>query len=54
MSGLPAEGGLLPVGGVAWRINREAVVLAGGSCALLMQLAHPAVAAGVAEHSDFR
>ena len=53
MSGLPAEGGLLPVGGVAWRINREAVVLAGGSCALLLQLAHPAVAAGVAEHSDF-
>jgi uncharacterized protein (DUF2236 family) len=28
--------------------------LAGGTCALLMQLAHPAVAAGVAEHSDFR
>ncbi len=30
------------------------MVLAGGTCALLMQLAHPAVAAGVAEHSNFR
>jgi uncharacterized protein (DUF2236 family) len=50
----PAGGGLLPVGGIAWRINREAVVLAGGSCALLLQLAHPAVAAGVAQHSDFQ
>jgi uncharacterized protein (DUF2236 family) len=50
----PAEGGLLPVGGIAWRINREAVVLAGGSCALLMQLSHPSVAAGVAQHSDFQ
>jgi uncharacterized protein (DUF2236 family) len=49
-----AEPGLLPVGGMAWRVNREAAVLAGGTCALLLQLAHPAVAAGVAEHSDFR
>ncbi len=30
------------------------MLLAGGTCALLMQLAHPAVAAAVAEHSDFR
>ncbi len=30
------------------------LVLAGGTCALLMQLAHPAVAAGVDQHSDFR
>lgn len=39
---------------MSWRIDREALVLAGGTCALLMQLAHPAVAAGVAQHSDFR
>jgi uncharacterized protein (DUF2236 family) len=39
---------------MAWRIDGEAIVLAGGTCALLMQLAHPAVAAGVAQHSDFR
>ena len=36
-----------------WRINREAVLLFGGRGALLMQLAHPLVAAGVADHSDF-
>ena len=39
----------------AWRLNREAMLLLGaGPRALLLQLAHPAVAAGVAEHSDFR
>jgi uncharacterized protein (DUF2236 family) len=38
---------------VTWRINRESVLLLAGGRALLMQLAHPAVAAGVAEHSDF-
>jgi uncharacterized protein (DUF2236 family) len=46
--------GLFGPDSVSWRIDREVLVLAGGSCALLMQLAHPAVAAGVAEHSDFR
>jgi len=35
------------------RIHRERALLAGGGRALIMQLAHPAVAAGVAEHSDF-
>jgi len=39
---------------VTWRINREVVLLLGGGRALLMQLAHPSVAAGVADHSDFR
>jgi uncharacterized protein (DUF2236 family) len=39
---------------VTWRINQEPVLLLGGGRALLMQLAHPGVAAGVAEHSDFR
>jgi uncharacterized protein (DUF2236 family) len=39
---------------VSWRINRETVLLLGGGRALLMQLAHPSVAAGVADHSDFR
>lgn len=39
---------------VSWRVNRESVVLLAGGRALLMQLAHPAVAAGVAEHSDFQ
>lgn len=35
------------------RVNRERVLLMGGQRALVMQLAHPAVAAGVAQHSDF-
>jgi uncharacterized protein (DUF2236 family) len=39
----------------SWRLDREAFLLLGaGPRALLMQLAHPSVAAGVAEHSDFR
>jgi uncharacterized protein (DUF2236 family) len=39
----------------AWRLNREAMLLLGaGPRALLLQLAHPLVAAGVEEHSDFR
>lgn len=39
----------------AWRINREALLLLGaGPRALLLQIAHPAVAAGVDQHSDFR
>lgn len=45
---------LLGPGTVTWEVNREAVLLAGGGCALLMQVAHPLVAAGVAEHSNFR
>jgi uncharacterized protein (DUF2236 family) len=36
-----------------WRIGRERLLLAGGAAALLLQIAHPLVAAGVAEHSDF-
>lgn len=39
---------------VAWRVNAEAALLLGGGRALLMQLAHPKVARGVAEHSDFQ
>ena len=36
-------------------LNREAMLLLGaGPRALLLQIAHPAVAAGVDEHSDFR
>ena len=45
--------GLFGPASVSWRIDRELVVLAGGSCALLMQAAHPSVAAGVAEHSTY-
>ncbi len=40
--------------GIAARINAERVVLFGWSRAILLQLAHPLVAAGVADHSAFR
>lgn len=36
-----------------WRINREAVLLGAGPTALLLQIAHPLVAEGVAHHSTF-
>jgi uncharacterized protein (DUF2236 family) len=37
-----------------WRVNRESVVALAGTCAILMQFAHPAVAAGVRDHSNFQ
>lgn len=36
------------------RVNQEALVLLGGGRAVLLQLAHPLVAAGVADYSSFR
>lgn len=39
---------------IARRINAERVVLFGWSRAILLQLAHPLIAAGVADHSSFR
>ena len=35
-------------------VDGEAVILIGGGRALLMQIAHPLVAQGVAEHSEWR
>ena len=49
-----ADIGILPRDAVARRLNRELFVLLGGSAALLLQVAHPLVAAGVDQHSDFR
>jgi len=37
-----------------WRVHRELILLLAGGRALLMQLAHPKIAAGVAEHSRFQ
>lgn len=34
-------------------ISREAIVLAAGGRAVLLQIAHPSIGLGVAEHSDF-
>jgi uncharacterized protein (DUF2236 family) len=39
---------------VTWRVNREVIVVAGWGRAILLQLAHPLIAAGVADHSSFR
>lgn len=55
----PAEpanlAGLYGPGSEAWRLNREASLLLGaGPRALLLQVAHPLVAEGVDQHSDFR
>jgi uncharacterized protein (DUF2236 family) len=38
---------------VAWKINSEIVLLLGWNPAILLQVAHPLVAAGVTEHSLF-
>src|SRR6266436_9567037 len=36
---------------ISWRLDREAVVFLGAGRALLLQLAHPWVAAAIAQHS---
>jgi uncharacterized protein (DUF2236 family) len=52
--GTPGDPGLFGPDSVVWRIARERILLATGPSALLMQLAHPLVAAGVSDHSEFR
>lgn len=39
---------------LVWQISREPVLLLFGMRALLLQIAHPYVAQGVADHSDYR
>ncbi len=50
----PAEQGLFRAGCWLRRVSAEPVLLAGGGRALLLEVAHPLVAAGVAEHTNFR
>lgn len=51
----PASGSSpMETASVARRINGERIVLAAWSRAILMQMAHPLIAAGVADHSAFR
>jgi uncharacterized protein (DUF2236 family) len=52
--GRPGDPGLFGPKSMLWRVARERLVLAGGPAALLLQLAHPLVAAGVADHSGFK
>ena len=53
---MPGDGDLVPLSrdSLAWRVNAEAILLLGGGRALILQVAHPGVAAGVAQHSDYR
>ncbi len=51
--GVRHDPGLFGPTSTAWFIGRERVLLAGGAAALLLQVAHPLVAAGVVAHSDF-
>jgi uncharacterized protein (DUF2236 family) len=49
-----ADIGILPRDAEARRLNRELFVALGSTAAVLLQIAHPLVAAGVDQHSDFR
>ena len=52
---LRAAGGTRPgPGSLSFKVNGEILVVAGWGRAVLLQLAHPLVAAGVDEHSSFR
>jgi uncharacterized protein (DUF2236 family) len=53
-AGRSGDPGLFGPGSMVWQVARERVLLVAGSAALLLQLAHPLVAAGVAAHSGFR
>jgi uncharacterized protein (DUF2236 family) len=46
--------GVFGPGSHVWRLNREAVIFLGGGRAALLQLAHPAVAQAIADHSRTR
>jgi uncharacterized protein (DUF2236 family) len=46
--------GLFGPGSATWMVDREMALALGGPRALHLQIAHPAVAAAVEKHSDFR
>lgn len=54
MPSIVQEPGLFTPDTTIWKVTRESVVVLGGSCAVLMLLAHPSVAAAVRNHSDVR
>ncbi len=43
-----------PRGGITWRIAGDARLFAASGYALLLQVSHPSVGAGVSQHSDFK
>jgi uncharacterized protein (DUF2236 family) len=53
VQGRPGDPGLFGPSSAVWTIGRERILLVGGPAALLLQVAHPLIAAAVAEHSSF-
>jgi uncharacterized protein (DUF2236 family) len=51
---LNEDPGLFGPHSILWRVNRESAVTLAGTCAVLMQFAHPRVAAGVRDHSRYQ
>jgi uncharacterized protein (DUF2236 family) len=52
MSG--GDAGWFGPGSATWAINSEAALMLGGGCALILQVAHPLVGAGVERYSRFK
>ena len=50
----PGDPGLFGPGSVSWQVIGDTSVFVGGIRALLVQAAHPEVAAGVSQHSRYR
>src|SRR3954447_16634607 len=48
------DAGLFGPDSLTWRVNSQGVLLFGGGTALILQVAHPLVAAGVSQHSGYR
>jgi len=48
------DAGLFGPGSMTWKVNSEGVLLFGGGAATILQVAHPLVAAGVSQHSNYR
>jgi uncharacterized protein (DUF2236 family) len=53
-SAIEAGAGFCSPESLLWRVNREPALLLVGMRALLLQIAHPKVAQGVADHSRYR
>lgn len=51
---LTADTPIFPSDSVIWRISREQALVLGGPAAAILQIAHPQVALGVANHSNFK
>src|SRR5215469_16861976 len=51
--GKPGDGGVVPDGSIVRNVAAKRAVTLGGLPAVLLQLAHPMVAQGVSDYSDF-